>query len=203
MTVSNANNGGTGCSTSPRVITRTYTLKDEISRTADVTSIQTFTVIDTTAPLLGNVPAAATVECNAVPPPASPTATDNCGGTPVVSSDRTRTDGSCPNNYSLTRTWTATDACGNTDTKSLVITVRDATSPVIDSAPADTTVNICSDPLPTAPSLNVIDNCDPPKTVPAVCCVDGAGVKRTWSSMDSCGNAATSRVQTIGFTPTC
>jgi hypothetical protein len=127
------------------------------------------------------------------------TATDNCGVPKVDPYIQIRTDGSCANNYTLTRTWTAMDACNNTDTKSQNITVQDTTAPVIESAPGDTIVNICKDPLSNAPSLKVTDNCDPDKTVPAICCVDGVGVKRTLSAQDSRGNAATNKVQTIGF----
>jgi hypothetical protein len=62
MTASDTNNGGKGCSTSPLVITRTYTLTDVINRTADVTCIQTITVSDMNDPELSNVPADATAE---------------------------------------------------------------------------------------------------------------------------------------------
>jgi hypothetical protein len=42
----------------------------------------------------------------------------------------TRVDGSCVNSYVLTRTWTATDECGNTTTHKQTITVVDTTKPV-------------------------------------------------------------------------
>ena len=39
------------------------------------------------------------------------------------------TPGTCPGNYSVTRTWTATDDCGNTATCSRTIVVQDITPP--------------------------------------------------------------------------
>ena len=46
------------------------------------------------------------------------------------------TSGACPGNYSVTRTWTATDDCGNFSTASQTITVQDTTAPVIAALPA-------------------------------------------------------------------
>ena len=40
-----------------------------------------------------------------------PTATDNCDPNPTIGFNEERTDGNCPSNYTLTRTWTATDEC--------------------------------------------------------------------------------------------
>ncbi|WP_411768710.1 HYR domain-containing protein, partial [Winogradskyella sp. A3E31] len=78
--------------------------------------------------LPGNV----TVECDNIPDPAVLTASDNCPGV-LVDYDQTRTDGSCPDNYQLTRTWTATDASNNSITHTQIITVQDTTPPNIDT----------------------------------------------------------------------
>ena len=51
------------------------------------------------------------------------TATDNCDLDVAIGYTETRTDGSCPDNYTLTRVWTATDNCGNVATATQVITV--------------------------------------------------------------------------------
>src|SRR5206468_1167538 len=51
------------------------------------------------------------------------TATDNCDGSPNITySDSTNT-GNCALNYVITRTWTATDGCGNVSTCPQTITV--------------------------------------------------------------------------------
>ena len=47
--------------------------------------------------------------------------------------------GGCEDEYTLTRTWTAEDNCGNTSSCSQVITVEDNTAPVI-TCPVDETV---------------------------------------------------------------
>jgi hypothetical protein len=97
------------------VITRTWTATDACGNTAQ--STQLITVVDTTAPVLAGCPADTTVECDAVLPAATPTATDNCDSTPTITLSETSTktsNGSCSDqNYIITRTWTATDACGN------------------------------------------------------------------------------------------
>jgi hypothetical protein len=115
------------------------------------------TISDTTVPALAGVPADATVECDSVPPPALVTASDNCDPAPVLVFSETRTDDVCSSNYTLTREWTATDACGNTSTATQGITVQDTTPPVI-SCNAPTTIT-----PPDAPILftaTATDNCD-------------------------------------------
>src|SRR5206468_12973097 len=67
------------------------------------------------------------------------TASDNCGGTPTVSwvSDSESNPGSSCNNI-ITRTYKATDACGNMKTCTQTITVNDTTAPVITCPPNQT-----------------------------------------------------------------
>jgi len=72
-----------------------------------------------------------TVQCNAVPSSDVVTATDNFG-TAIVAFTETRTDGTCPYNYSLFRTWTATDACGLKSDYHQTIVVKDTIAPQFD-----------------------------------------------------------------------
>jgi hypothetical protein len=137
------------------IITRTWTATDncENSSTCD----QIIEVQDTTAPELVNVPPHVTVECDAVPEPANVTATDNCDPSPTITYSETRTDGDCPSNYTLTRTWTAIDACGNSTVETQEITVRDTTAPVIScNSPA----NIIPPDAPISFTATATDNCD-------------------------------------------
>ena len=104
------------------------------------------------------------MECDAVPAAATAadaSATDNCDATPVVTYlGETRTNGSCPNSYTLTRTWQAEDACGNKSTKSQTITVTDTKAPVL-TVPANTSVECDAVPAAaTAADASATDNCD-------------------------------------------
>ena len=60
-----------------------------------------------------------------------PTATDNCDGDVDIAYDgETRIDGVCADTYTLERTWTATDNCGNSTSVTQTIEVQDTTDPV-------------------------------------------------------------------------
>ncbi|MBT5925473.1 MAG: hypothetical protein HOH33_02515, partial [Verrucomicrobia bacterium] len=111
---------------STQTIARTWTATDGSGNA--VSGVQVIEVIDTTNPVLAGVPADATVECDSVPVAAAVTVTDNCDA-PTLVFNEVRTDGDCPSNYTLTRTWTATDACGNLTSATQVVTVQDTTAP--------------------------------------------------------------------------
>ncbi|MBL7818002.1 MAG: gliding motility-associated C-terminal domain-containing protein, partial [Saprospiraceae bacterium] len=178
-------------------LTRTWTATDNCGNTA--TASQQITVEDKTAPTLVGVPANITVECSAVPTAPSVTATDNCDANVNVTLNEVRTNGSCPDSYTLTRTWTATDNCGNTATASQQITVEDKTAPVLVGVPANITVE-CS-AVPTAPSVTATDNCDANVNVTLNevrtngSCPDSYTLTRTWTATDNCGNTATASQQ--------
>ena len=121
------------------------------------TSTATVTIADTTAPVLVGVPADMTVECDSVPAAANVTATDNCDPSPTLIYTESRTDGSCPSNYTLTRIWSATDGCGNSTTATQIITVEDTTPPVIScNAPS----SITPPDAPISFTATATDNCD-------------------------------------------
>jgi hypothetical protein len=114
VTSSQTNNGGSGCASSPLIITRTYLITDNAGNTQ--TCVRTFTVIDALAPTL-TCPANTTVQCTASTLPAATgtaTATDNCDPTLTVTFSDVTVAGSCPQERTITRTWSATDDCGNT-----------------------------------------------------------------------------------------
>ena len=158
------------------------------------------TVTDSQAPVLNGVPADATVECSDVPAAPVVTGSDNCDSSLTVQFTQTRADGSCPNNYTLTRTWTVTDNAGNTTSKSQIITVQDTTAPVLSAAPPDVTVEC--DSVPAAATLTATDNCDSNVTVQMTqtrvdgSCPSNYTLTRTWTATDSCGNHS-SKTQVI------
>jgi large repetitive protein len=193
-------NGGAGCASDPLVITRTWTFADACGNSSSVS--QTITVIDTQAPTLVGVPTAQTVDCNAVPTPAKPSATDNCDPNPIITFVETRTDGACADSYTLTRTWTATDACGNSSAQSQVITVQDTQAPTLSGVPDNTTVECDAVPAPAQPMAT--DNCDPAPQISFSevrtdgACADSYTLTRTWTATDACGNSsAQSQVITV------
>jgi len=101
-------------------VTRTWSVSDCSGNSTSHT--QVLTVEDTTAPSFTFVPADYTVECDAALTLDAATAADNCGAAAVTVSESTEA-GDCTNEYVMTRTFTATDACGNTSTATQVITV--------------------------------------------------------------------------------
>jgi len=178
-------------------LTRTWTATDLCGNTSSATQI--ITVVDRTAPVLSAAPVNVTVECNAVPTAAVLTATDNCG-TASVAMTETRTNGNCINNYTLTRTWTATDLCGNTSSVSQTITVSDHTAPVLSAAPVNVTVEC--DAVPTAAVLTATDNCGAATVTMVETRTNGNyprnyTLTRLWTATDLCGNTSSTKTQVI------
>ena len=101
-------------------IVRTFTATDDAGNSASAT--QTITVQDTTAPEFTFVPADYTVECSDEMPMDDATASDNCEVTIEVSSETIA--GDAAGNYTIVRTFTATDDAGNRNRPSLFRTPR-------------------------------------------------------------------------------
>ncbi|WPV64678.1 gliding motility-associated C-terminal domain-containing protein [Chitinophaga sp. LS1] len=191
------NISGSSC-TNTYQITRTWTAIDACGNISALKQI--ITVVDTTKPVFSVMLRDTTVNCDQVPAVASVTATDNCTANVTVSVNQTKVflSTTCASNYSLTRTWTATDGCGNTATMKQVITVQDTTRPVFTVAPpGDTTVNC--DAVPATPS-NVVatDNCSTvkisysqSKATISGACANNYQLIRTWVAKDECGNTNT------------
>jgi gliding motility-associated-like protein len=182
------------------VTTRTWTFTDACGNESSVSQI--ITVSDTVAPVVPQAPADITLSCGGeVPAMVSLTATDNCGTEITVEGIDTTVDGQCAGSFVTTRTWTFTDACGNTSSVSQVITVADLIAPIVPEAPADVTVS-CGGEIPAMVSLTATDNCGAVITVEGVdttvqgSCVNSYVVTRTWTFTDNCGNTSTAS-QTI------
>lgn len=100
---------GSGCS---RYVVRTWLAVDNCGRTARAT--QTIYFQDVQAPTFVDVPASyAALECGENLPTEEPTAVDNCSAVTLALAEQTQGSG-C--DQTITRTWTARDACGNTAT---------------------------------------------------------------------------------------
>lgn len=78
-------------------------------------------------------------------------ASDNCDPAPVVTYSDSQVAGACPQERVITRTWTATDACGNTATCTQIITVEDNTPPAFTYTPPDVTIECDESTVPALP----------------------------------------------------
>ncbi len=119
----------------------TITLRATDASGNSTTCSFTITVVDNQGPFVSGIPPATlTVQCNAVPAPATLVANDNCDSNPTITFTEVRTNGNCPGNYTLTRTWIVRDNAGNGSNHQQIITVVDNTAPVI-SCPSTITVS--------------------------------------------------------------
>ncbi len=93
-------------------------------------------------------------------PDGSATATDNCSATIIITPSDETVDGECPQEYTITRTWTAQDECGNTSSCVQIIEVVDTTPPIV-TCPADVTLD-CNDSIDPEDTgyAEATDNCD-------------------------------------------
>ena len=121
----------------------------------------TVTVSDTTAPLIV-CPADATIECDASSNPSATgtaTATDSCDPALTMSNVDSVTLGACPGESSISRSWTATDDCGNASTCAQSIQIVDTTPPAIQcNAPS----TIIPPDAPISFTATATDNCSAP-----------------------------------------
>ena len=196
------------CSKSDQVITRTIMIYDDLNNNSQKDSGEPFAECkftykvkaDTEAPKF-ECKSDKHIDCKDDVKFDEPTVTDNCDANPNVTHGDKRTDGTC--GYSITRTWTATDACNNTSTCSQTIYVEDKTAPVLTCKPNKTIK--CTDPV-KFDEPGVYDNCDPDPKVEVVgedkvtpgSCPQNYTITRTWRAVDKCGNpCATTCSQTI------
>ncbi|MFN0015201.1 MAG: MopE-related protein, partial [Saprospiraceae bacterium] len=181
--------------TNRKTVIRTYRATDASGNSA--TCSQVITVFDDAKPNFTSVPANVTVQCNSVPAVGSPSASDGCGGSVSIAyNSQTSAAGACPDSYTLTRQWTATDACGNTKTATQCITVLDTQKPNFTSTPVNITVQCSAVPSEGMPTAT--DNCDATvaityngQTQTAGTCANAYTLTRTWTAADNCGNTKT------------
>lgn len=154
---------------------------------------------DNQAPVFDQMPADVTVSCDeAVPPVPDVGATDNCATdlSPVYDEETTPL-GNCPGtNYTIIRTWTVSDDCGNESQIQQVVKVADETGPTF-TAPANVTLTCDQDPNDlslTGNAANLQDNCDSdPQLSFSDAVIDESCpgtylIERTWMAADACGN---------------
>src|SRR5436190_2088412 len=142
--------------------------------------VQLITVQDITAPII-TCPANTTVSCqdnNTSTATGTATATDNCAtGNVTITQSETSTQGANPAysnyyNYTITRTWKATDPSGNSSTCIQTITVQDVTAPVYINCPPNITVytgvgRTTCDQTATWTAPTATDNCSSVSVLPS------------------------------------
>ena len=172
-------------------IVRTYHVSDNCGNSETVT--QTIIVTDNTAPVFSSVPANADVDCTGYPDGfGTPVIADACGSVSLIFEDNLAPY-ICDADFNITRTWTATDECGNVATASQTLTVwPDVESPLFSFVPGDMTIN-CGDAVVFGtPAIS--DGCTGftlTEDVTATgACPNGYTTTKTWTAVDGCGNAS-------------
>lgn len=179
-----------------QTITRTWTADNGSGIPATCT--QVIELVDTTPPEM-TVPGPIAIPCGADLSPSATgeaTAQDACDPAPVISYIDETTPGDCDGNFTITRVWTATDACGNAYSAGQTISVTDNLPPAV-SAPADITLACGDDSSPTSTGFAVAtDDCDSNPLVTwsdataTGSCDSEVVITRTWTAADACGNVA-------------
>jgi len=171
-------------------IIRTWTATDYCGNVAEATQI--VHVVDTTAPDL-TIPADYTASCEDELVYEDASAEDNCGMATISVSEET-IEGDCPNNYTITRTFTAEDECGNVSEPQVqTITVVDETAPVFEDSVVEFTYE-CDEVVPANQPV-ADDNCSDlieyaysdTNSWTQGCY---SGFTRVWTATDECGNVS-------------
>lgn len=161
-----------------------------------------YTVLDTIAPIVMGVPDDLELTCSdTIPDAPMVTAIDNCSGVASIEfSQDTVTSGQCgAYRYDIERHWTATDSCGNSNTYTQTIEVRDSEAPSF--TPPTPIVLDCNSP-DTSPAItgmptNLMDNCTPSDSlivdytdnvIPNPLCSSNYTINRNWVVKDLCDN---------------
>ena len=182
----------------------TVTASDAIGNSETCTFVVSIT--DNEPPSI-TCPADTPASCEATDPSVTgnPIVSDNCGLGPVNFSDSI-TEGICPGNYIIERTWTVSDINGLSSSCTQVITVTDEIAPII-TCPDDITVT-CDTTTAATGVATSIDNCDPDPVetysdvVTSGDCDWLCQIQRTWTSTDFCDNTSTcNQIITKDVTP--
>ncbi len=144
----------------PAEMTYTFTWTAVDNCNNDRVVSRTISIVDNDGPVfVDNLQTSFQFECGSSYATPAPVAEDNCSEVASVTSN----DG--PINYSgncagsFARTWTATDACGNSSNFVQLITIVDTTAPVLNGCPSDIVLD-CEAEAPAAANVTASDVCD-------------------------------------------
>ncbi|MBW6491252.1 MAG: HYR domain-containing protein [Lentimicrobium sp.] len=203
VTVTNNFSGLSNLCGATGAATVTFTATDECGNTATASAV--FTIVDTQAPSL-TCPPNITVDtqpglCGSYVQVPIPNTDDDCSGVSIVNSytGTPIASGYYPIGTTIV-IWTSTDACGNSSTCEMTVTVVDNEDPQI-TCPEDITVNndqgVC-EAYVTVPEPEVSDNCEISsvtnsytQTVNASAIYPVGTTVVVWTVVDEYGNSAT------------
>lgn len=172
-------------------IIRKWSASDSSHNTA--TGVQTVSVTDTVPPTIVGIPDDLSVECDAVPANVVPSVTDNCDDDLSISYTDSRVDGTCDDVYTIKRTYSVVDDCGNVRNEAWNVYVYDTTKPTLGGSAGSETVDCDNIPLPCI--VEATDNCAeyeialvPDDDVIVQNCPNDYTIVYTWTAEDDCGN---------------
>ena len=180
------------------LIARSVTASDQCGNATNASYV--VTVVDALPPTLGNVPLSDSLSCIEALPTEMPLHADACSGS-TLSLTETTTEGSCPQNYTLTRTFVATDGCGNSASAAQVLVVQDTLAPEVVTTPPNMTLH-CGDAVVDT-TITAHDQCSEwtiawLDSTAAGSCPQEYTILRKHTATDACGNA-TDYTQLIAF----
>jgi gliding motility-associated-like protein len=159
-----------------------------------------FSILDTLPPTIIIAEDSLHLSCQDTIPNDTPDVVDGCDDAPLITFTDSVSIDSCLGIPELViRTWTATDACGNSSSAVQWFFRIDSIPPTFE-LPSDTSA-FCS--IDTLVLQNVTDNCDPAPVVTYTDEISGLVcnqvLTRTWIVSDACGNSA-SAIQQFDLT---
>ncbi|MBZ4033680.1 gliding motility-associated C-terminal domain-containing protein [Flavobacterium sp. 17A] len=175
---------------------------------------ESFTILDGDAvkPIVTSLPQTSTINCLEEPVFAQATATDDSGTVSALTYVDSIIPGNCAGSYTKTRTWTATDACGNVSlpvSQSIIVQDNSAPTWTTQIGTLDKTIE-CSDTtgLANAQALfpTATDSCDTDVTnivkvsgqfTASAGCGNAGTYTNTWTVKDDCGNISDTFTQVI------
>ncbi|MFY8138567.1 MAG: hypothetical protein ACOVMR_10700, partial [Flavobacteriales bacterium] len=172
------------------IVTRTWAAFDDCNNRTDC--VQTFTIVDTTAPFFTFVPEAVTFECDEEVVRIDATASDLChAATTTVSVEEELIEGECINEYTIIRTFTANDGCGNSAVATQTISVVDTTAPTFNDF--DVYVSVECTEVESVMAPTATDNCQGEVVVTLTQETLNSGgclgvLERHYRATDACGN---------------
>jgi|GEM_PF-2308925 len=175
--------------------TRTWIATDNIGNESRAT--QQYIFIDNVAPIFDQeTPFYIESVCDEMFEFIPPQFTDACSDVEITHKDQSF-DTDCGVAAKMTRTWTATDACGNANQFTQTIEITDDEAPVFDQVLSEIILK-CGDEIPQAENVFASDNCaqeiivDMEEAVyTETDCSTDPILTRTYTATDACGNAST------------